>query len=175
MGRIFKETITHEELATKIIDTLLKNEEFEEEFEGDDAPTKPYAEWLSACPMSLYHLLEDNRIWLDIYKIQFDCENMATNVEEAFVGTQSIIGFQTLSNGLTCLGVVAGGDWEYPIYFIIYWDGKSLRAYVPNKGNHYNRKTKKAYGNGEDDDVDEHGDIDCDAIIDCILNRITKE
>jgi hypothetical protein len=28
-----------------------------------------------------------------------------------------------------------GGDWESPVFFCIYWDGRKLRAYVPEKGN----------------------------------------
>lgn len=73
-------------------------------------------------------------------KVEFDLENY--NFE----------GYKTLSNGLTYLGCSAGGDWEYPVFFIVYWDGKKLRAYVPTEGNPWNTKTKQAYGNDEDAD-----------------------
>ena len=49
----------------------------------------------------------------------------------------------------------AGGDWEYPIKFALYWDGKHFRGYVPEKGNLYNIKRKSALGNyDEDEDVE---------------------
>ena len=82
-----------------------------------------------------------------------------------------------LENNLPVLFVNAGGDWESPICFIIYWDGKSLRGYVPTKGNVFNKKTKAAYGNEYDFDQEE---IDDESVPDAnpseiygdILNRI---
>lgn len=42
----------------------------------------------------------------------------------------------------------AGGDWEYPVFFIIYLDGKNkIRAYVPRDGNVYDEETNQAYSN----------------------------
>jgi hypothetical protein len=51
-------------------------------------------------------------------------------------------------------GIWAGGDWECPVAFIIYWDGSKLRAYVPTDGNSWNTDTKRAYGNEEKDGED---------------------
>jgi len=70
----------------------------------------------------------------DLKKVDFDWENRDPQ------------GFHTLDNGLTFLGGEAGGDWEYPVKFIIYWDGKKLRAYIPTEGNYFNRTLKCAYG-----------------------------
>lgn len=44
-----------------------------------------------------------------------------------------------------------GGDWEMPVYFAIYHDGKELRAYIPTNGNYWNDTTKMAYGNHHED------------------------
>ena len=63
------------------------------------------------------------------------------------------LGFQTLDNGMNYLGMMAGGDWEYPVYFVIYWDGRNLRAYIPTEGNLWNTKAKIAYGNDEEDGI----------------------
>jgi hypothetical protein len=41
---------------------------------------------------------------------------------------------------------VAGGDWEAPLLYVLYWDGRELRGYVPTKGNPFNTDTKTAYG-----------------------------
>ena len=45
-----------------------------------------------------------------------------------------------------------GGDWEYPLCVFAYWDGKHVRAYIPEKGNTYRRDLKKAFGNEDDDE-----------------------
>jgi len=46
-----------------------------------------------------------------------------------------------------------GGDWESPVFFCIYWDGRKLRAYVPEKGNLWNTDTNQAYGNDDEADL----------------------
>jgi len=66
---------------------------------------------------------------------------------------KDIMGFKTLDNGLTFLGLQAGGDWEHPIFFIVYSDGSQLRAYIPEKGNVFNTDTKQAFGNDEEADA----------------------
>ncbi|MDB5281137.1 MAG: hypothetical protein JWO06_212 [Bacteroidota bacterium] len=55
-------------------------------------------------------------------------------------------GPRTLPNGMPCLFVNAGGDWEQAICFIIYFDGAELRGYIPTKGNVWNRNAKCAFG-----------------------------
>jgi hypothetical protein len=77
-------------------------------------------------------------------KVKFDCENITTTGE---FGPKKLGGYHTLENGLTFLGVCAGGDWEIPCFFIIYFEGKKLRAYIPTDGNLWNTDTKMAYGN----------------------------
>lgn len=85
----------------------------------------------------------------DLGKIRFDTENMDTNGSR----DKDFLGFHTLPNGMPFLGVYAGGDWENPVFFIIYWDGSKLRGYIPEDGNLYNTDTKQAYGNDEEADL----------------------
>jgi len=85
-------------------------------------------------------------------KYYFDCENFTTKQGE-FDVDDKYLGYQTLDNGLTFLGFCAGGDWECPIFGIIYYDGKKLRGYIPTRGQMINRKSKSAIGN--DDELDE--------------------
>lgn len=47
---------------------------------------------------------------------------------------------------------IMGGDWETPVFFIVYWDGKEFRAYIPKDGNAWNTDNHKAYGNHEASD-----------------------
>ena len=37
------------------------------------------------------------------------------------------------------------------MYWIIYFDGNQLRAYIPTDGNTWNTDNKRAYGNGEEE------------------------
>jgi hypothetical protein len=76
----------------------------------------------------------------DIRKIQFDFEN--TEVER----------FVTFDSGVTVALISAGGDWEVPLCFAIYYDGKRFRGYVPTDGNVFNRTLKQAYGNADEDE-----------------------
>lgn len=126
------------------------------------------------------------RVIQDLEKVQFDEENMEWEAGEGYAGLESITGFNTLPNGLTYLGVTAGGDWEAPLFYIIYYDGQSLRGYIPEAGNHWNTDSKTAYGNDGDGEFDtdnirkrfgvnskeELGDMDPMVILDDITRRI---
>ena len=70
-------------------------------------------------------------------------------------------GYEVLPNGMPVLFFNAGGDWECPICFCIYWDGKKLRAYIPDEGNLYHRKEKCAFGSEDEPEelqYDEYGE-----------------
>lgn len=76
----------------------------------------------------------------DIQKIMFDYENVF--VEK----------YLELSNGIPIVLISAGGDWEFPVLFALYFDGSTFRGYVPTEGNVFNRTLKQAYGNADDDE-----------------------
>lgn len=84
----------------------------------------------------------------DLGKINFDWENY------------DLVKVDQLFNALPVAWFYAGGDWQYPVHFIIYWSGKEFRGYIPENGNVYNKKTKAAYGEeyeyGEEDVDTEH-------------------
>ena len=86
----------------------------------------------------------------DISKVEFDFENCTCSYNDGYNGCEIISGYHIAPNGLPFLGVVAGGDWEIPVFFMIYWDDKDLRGYIPTDGNTWNTDTKKAYGNEMD-------------------------
>ncbi len=70
-------------------------------------------------------------------------------------GLYKLVGFHTLPNGLTFLGIESSGDWEFPVFLIVYWDGNDLRGYVPKKGNVWNKTTNRAYGNDHTSDEED--------------------
>lgn len=102
----------------------------------DEDPNNPYIHRRDAFS---HHVMQE-KLGKDL-KVGFDYENF------------EIVGYKTLANGLTYLECYAGGDWEHPVTFIIYWDGKKLRGYVPMEGNPWNTDTKQAYGNDEEADL----------------------
>lgn len=93
-----------------------------------------------------------SKVAKDLNTVEFDTENILYDRDE-FDNTW--LGFHEMNNGLAFLGCMAGGDWEYPVCFAIYYDGKSLRGYVPRYCNSYNLKTKQAFGNDYNLSLDE--------------------
>ncbi|MCK9458364.1 MAG: hypothetical protein M0R80_01820 [Proteobacteria bacterium] len=85
------------------------------------------------------------------FKVEFDFENVTTDTSNCCYELEGLLGYNTLDNGMTFFGVSAGGDWEIPVFFVVYWDGKKLRAYIPTDGNPWNTDTKQAYGNADQD------------------------
>ena len=153
-GRFFA-PITKEELANKILNAFRDNQHYDE---------KEYKEWLEdrGCSpkMSNIKIVTENahclypkqltkQIEKDLSKVEFDTENLTCDYRESF-GYGKLVGFNTLPNGLTHLGISCGGDWEQSLYWIIYFDGNQLRAYIPTDGNTWNTDNKMAYGNGEE-------------------------
>ena len=87
----------------------------------------------------------------DLAKISFDGENVCGGTDCFTSPTPNIMEAHTTPSGVTFFGFLLGGDWEFPVYFIIYWDGKELRAYIPTDGQWYDVKGKCAYGSGEEE------------------------
>lgn len=110
----------------------------------------------------------------DLQKVEFDFENYEWQNGRGLGGGEEDCpcGFETLSNGLPILWVNAGGDWEAPVVFILYWDGKDLRAYIPKEGNTWNPKTKAAWGNGEDEYDEDAPNVNKEKLVADIIDRV---
>jgi len=92
----------------------------------------------------------DNVIIKDLSKVQFDWENCGCDLER-----DTPCGFWVTPEGVPTLGCYAGGDWEDPVFFVLYPESEtSIRAYMPKAGNTYNLKNKTAWGSGDDGDED---------------------
>jgi len=164
MARHFT-AITKEELRQKILDAWEQHPRYRD---GDSMDRDPdIAGAISHIRYSWPTLT--NQIQKD-FKVVVDFENVECGKEYEYLGfdkdtkkglyatepkdtvSNQFFGLNTLPSGLTFLGVYGGGDWECPVHFIIYWDGKKLRCYIPTEGNFWNTTTKTAYGNDEDAD-----------------------
>lgn len=82
-----------------------------------------------------------NDIWQGKYK--FDTENV-----------DSVGGIKMSNKGFPYIQCRAGGDWECPVCFFVYFDGTHFRGYVPLKGNALNRNSKNAFGSSSTEEGD---------------------
>ena len=73
------------------------------------------------------------------YNVAFDTILMDNDENDPY-------GYQTYENGLTFYGFKACGDWEFPVFMIIYYDGENLRLYTPIYGNAVNLDSYTAIG-----------------------------
>ena len=95
--------------------------------------------------------LEDGK-FVDDLRFDNSYENITCDPHSAFdenYGTP-LLGYQTLENGFTFLGAEAGNDCGAPIFYVIYWDGKTIRCYIPVRGNEVNLDFKCALFTEED-------------------------
>ncbi len=122
----------------------------------------------------------------DFAKIDFDFENCYTSKDEVeYYDDPEVglfVGINTLPNGLVYNGILVGGDWETPMFIIVYWSGKEFRGYIPEDGNTYNLVTKTAYGsegnktaNPVNVPTDQQRQFNYQAIIADIQNRIQQK
>lgn len=134
--------ITRKEFLNNIKDFCSKDREiYEDELEIDPSEIDPEDDdVLYSFAEKIYYIQESDR------SVMFNEENIDTDTKEF---GYEMSGIKILKNGLPILGVTAGGDWEYPLFFCIYWDGKKFRLYVPRYGNTYNIVAKAAFGSEE--------------------------
>jgi hypothetical protein len=104
----------------------------------------------------------------DMGKVEFDWENYTSatdlidmawrsrhpHIKDEYGYSFDIMGPHNRmgSEGVSWIGCAAGGDWEEPVFFMLYMDQGQVRAWIPKDGNCWNRTTKQAFGNDEDAD-----------------------
>lgn len=100
---------------------------------------------------------ENQKLNKDISKIIFSFSDNLKCFRDSTWSTPIVddyLGYITLNNGFTFLGCYGSGDWEEPIYFIVYYDGKNLRGYIPTYGNTFNSYAKTAFGSDYETEVE---------------------
>lgn len=74
----------------------------------------------------------DDAVVKDLDKIHADLEEF------------KFYGIRTGSNGITYMWLSFHGDEQLPVYAMLYWDGKNIRAYIPGYGNTVNIRDRAA-------------------------------
>ena len=92
----------------------------------------------------LYEELDDQDDWSDLIDkalsvlVNTSDWKYGVHTENVYAGDNSsggLIGVQTFPSGFTFVGAMVGGDWEEPVFVMVYWDGKKVRCYIPTYGN----------------------------------------
>ena len=149
-GRKASASTSLESMFVKTWKAYIKTEDEYDELTSEWSFTNP--------PEETFHFLSDylfDKLQSDLYKVVFSWENCDWNGEDfdMLEGKASqILGYHHLDNGLEYFGILAGGDWEIPLFFIIYTDGKKLRAYIPTYGNSFNAELGTAIGSEYESD-----------------------
>jgi hypothetical protein len=123
-------TISEKEFLGKLTDFV---EQYKEDY--DDTSGAVWGTALKIIRRMYTDKKSENWIKKDFKGIKFDWENYDIVGD---VRTTKSIPYQLFN---------AHGDWEIPVYFMIYYDGKKIRVYVPTVGNTWRQDLKQALGN----------------------------
>src|SRR3989344_2463608 len=98
--------------------------------------------------------LEVGRIAEGLKRVTFDFENYGCKTGERIGEYKNLLGPRYFGK-IPAVGCAAGGDWEYPVFFIVFLDanGQTLRSYIPKGGNVWNYNTNDAFGNDDESDA----------------------
>ena len=95
-----------------------------------------------------------DQIGQGLKRVEFDFENYYYENDPGYRPAGHLLGPRYFGK-IPGVGCYAGGDWEHPLFFIVYLDedGQTLRAYIPKEGNIWNHKTNSAFGNDSESDA----------------------
>lgn len=150
-GRIAKKISVNDfkEKLFAFIDKYEPGELIYKEFIQSNNPIDCRTKCGSVLAWFIYAIQKDKMVSKDLSKISFgyDIVDAINNNESQFLG------LNVTENGMPFIGVSSCGDDEFPeIYFIIYFDGKNMRGYIPYYGNTYNPQTKAAFSAYNEDE-----------------------
>ena len=122
--------ISEKEFLDKLADFV---EQYKEDY--DDTSGAVWGTALKIIRRMYTDKKSENWIKKDFKGIKFDWENY------------DIVGDVRTTKGIPYQLFNAHGDWEIPVYFMVYYDGKKIRVYVPTVGNTWRQDLKQALGN----------------------------
>ena len=122
--------ISEKEYLDKLTDFV---EQYKEDY--DDTSGSVWGPALKIIRRMCMDKKSENWIKKDFKGIRFNWENY------------DIVGDVRTTKGIPYQLFNAHGDWEIPVYFMVYYDGKRIRVYVPTVGNTWRQDLKQALGN----------------------------
>ena len=95
------------------------------------------------------------------------CKTPSQGFYEELLGPQCIIDFNYL-------GCQSGGDWQFPVYFIVYQYKNRIYVYVPVNGNVYNHNTNMAFGDDRDKDFEYLHSLNSNLVLDDNFDAVSE-
>lgn len=149
---MFKKTvpaITEDELKQRLCDAVRIHcndydyQDYLDNIEYEDDPL-PWGHAVSMLLNCSDRIRRDKDIQVDHENINLDWSDWnahctGTDEPAKYLGIHTIDGF-------TFCGAETGGDWECPIFIILYWDGEDIHTYIPKSGNTVNMDAMTAFG-----------------------------
>lgn len=143
--------ITKSDFLAKLADFLASKPDFVEENDISLGTEEDIINGAEYAVMNMEEIFED--ACKDWSEVQFYAENVVFREELPATAGTGLHGVITRPSGLSFLVGLSGGDWEFPVLIVLYHDGNTFRGYVPTRGNSFNKDTRQAWGNDEDDDI----------------------
>lgn len=167
MTRKFDQYTGVREIITKVRELAWANKSVRADTFRGSSVANPDIDWESDPLRMFLRSLPELSVTLkkDLSKVDFDWENYTSatdlmdlaweEIKDTFGYSRSIMGphNQMGNKGVSWIGCAAGGDWEEPVFFMLYICNGALRAWIPRDGNCWNRTTKQAFGNDNKADI----------------------
>jgi hypothetical protein len=167
MKRTYKKNVDFKNLIFNLLLTGL-------EIKGGYKPYKPDDSIETKIDYMFHSAYDFRNSFQKDLKISFDWENTITLPDDVkHLRMEDVVGFHSIGD-LNFLGILAGGDWEIPVFFILYQDLKNnIRAYIPTRGNLFDITEKCAYE--DDESIIDDKDYDSGLIKSDIIKRFELE
>ena len=145
--------ITEQELKQKLCDAVrIHCDDYDyqdyldniEDFGIDEEDPLPWGQAVSTLLNCSDRIYEAKDVCVDHENIELEWDGWRAHCSGTCEPAE-YLGIHTI-NGFTFCGVLTSGDWEWPIFAILYWDGKDIQIYIPKRGNKVNVDAMTAFG-----------------------------
>lgn len=106
--------------------------------------------------------------------VDFDIENFYITNQDNSYEWDKHLGFFQFENGLSCYRFLAGGDWQLPVFGIIYIYKNELYCYIPDEGNVYCKETNCAFDGYNEDGAEISKEFNFELMYSNILRKSCK-
>lgn len=111
-------------------------------------------------------------------EVEFDLENWGgvKHHDHDYLGFENLLGLNLTNHGKQFIGMNAGGDWEHPVFFLLYIEGEEIKCYIPKEGNTYNKICMTAFGSeGDSSNFDSLSEKEQELAETCMYERVDPD